>query len=165
LIAIGDSKTWLNFVATAEVTLNSLDPFGFAVAIIAGWQGHTTLQYGQPLPDQPRTGHPFPAFGGYALGLPGPPTLMIYENTPAVPENPIVQSARTLQTGVKYIFKFQAQQNSSGGSHYSFKVWPASSTEPANWDLQCDGELSLGSIVLAAHRADVSFGAVTVTGL
>jgi uncharacterized repeat protein (TIGR01451 family) len=165
LIAIGDSKTWLNFVATAEVTMNSLDPFGFAVAIIAGWQGHTTLQYGQPLPDQPRTGHPFPAFGGYAQGLPGPPTLMIYENTPAVPENPIVESARTLQTGVKYIFKFQAQQNSSGGSHYSFKAWPATTAEPANWDLQCDGELSLGSIVLAAQRADVSFGAVTVTGL
>jgi uncharacterized repeat protein (TIGR01451 family) len=165
LIAIGDRSTWKNFVATAEVTMNSLDGYGFAVGIIAGWQGHTTLQYGQPLPDQPRTGHPFPGFGGYTDGPGGPPSLVIYENTPSVPEAVITQTGKTLQIGVKYIFKFQAQQNSSGGSHYSFKVWPASSREPANWDLQGDGELSLGSIVLAAHRADVSFGAVTVTGL
>jgi hypothetical protein len=153
-------------VATAEVTMNSLDSFGYAVAIIAGWQGHTTLQYGVPLADQPRTGHPFPAFGGYAQGLPGPPALMIYQNTPAVPESVISQNTtKTLQTGVKYIFKFQAQQNKSGGSHYSFKAWAASSQEPSGWDVEGDGELSKGSLVLAAHRADVSFGAVTVTAL
>jgi regulation of enolase protein 1 (concanavalin A-like superfamily) len=167
LIAIGDSKTWQNFVATAEVTLNSLDPYGYAVGIIAGWKGHTTLQYGQPLPDQPRTGHPFPGFGGYAMGLPGPPALMLYQNTTPSPESVIVQdtSGLTLQTGVKYIFKFQTQQNSSGGTTYSFKVWPSGTTEPAGWNLQGNGELSTGSIVLAAHRADVTFGLVTVTGL
>jgi uncharacterized repeat protein (TIGR01451 family) len=167
LIALGDRTTWTNFVATAEVTMNSLDSFGFAVAIIAGWQGHTTLQYGVPLTDQPRTGHPFPAFGGYAFGLPGPAALMIYENTPSVPESVIAQNTtKTLQIGLKYIFKFQAQQqHTGGGSHYSFKAWLASATEPAAWDVEGDGELSTGSLVLAAHRADVSFGAVTVTGL
>jgi hypothetical protein len=46
-----------------------------------------------------------------------------------------------------------------------FKAWPASGAEPAAWDVQGDGELSKGSLVLAAHRADVSFGTVTVTGL
>jgi uncharacterized repeat protein (TIGR01451 family) len=169
LIAIGDRGTWQNYVATAEVTLNSLDPFGFGVGIICGWQGHTTLQYGQPLPDQPRTGHPFPGFGGYIAGgaFPGggPPSLNIYTNTPSTPEAVLAQTPRTLQLGVKYIFKFQVQQNLSGGSHYSFKAWPASSPEPAPWDVQADGELSQGSILLAAHRADVSFGLVTVTGL
>jgi hypothetical protein len=167
LIAIGDKTNWLNYVVTAEVTLNKLDGFGFAVGIIAGWQGHTTLQYGQPLPDQPRTGHPFPGFGGYSMGFPSPPILNLYENTPSVPEHIMAQdtTGRTLQLGVKYIFKLQAQQNTSGGTHYSFKVWPASSSEPTNWDLQADGELSTGSIVLAAHFADVSFGAITITGL
>jgi regulation of enolase protein 1 (concanavalin A-like superfamily) len=166
LIAIGDRTTWQNYVVTAQVTMNWLDPFGFAVGIVVGWQGHTTLQYGVALPDQPRTGHPFPGLGEYSMGN-GPPCLNIDENTPSAPENIMVQdtSGRTLQTGVQYIFKFQVQQNSSGGSHYSFKVWPASGTEPASWDLQTDGELSQGSIILAAHRADVSFGVVTITGL
>jgi hypothetical protein len=165
LITIGDRTTWLNYVVTAEVTLNRLDTYGYSVGIIAGWQGHTTLQYGQPLPDQPRTGHPFPGFGGYSQGLPGPPNESIYENTPSVPEHVMVQNNLTLQLSVKYIFKFQAQQNTSGGTHYSLKIWPASGTEPAAWDLQTDGELSQGSIVLAAHRADVSLGTVTITGL
>jgi hypothetical protein len=65
---------------------------------------------------------------------------------------------------VTYTFKFQVQPNGTGGSHYSFKVWPASGTEPSTWLLQADGELGQGSILLAAHRASVSFGAVSITG-
>jgi regulation of enolase protein 1 (concanavalin A-like superfamily) len=166
LITIGDRTTWNSYTVNAEVTLNALDRYGFAVGIIVGWQGHTTLQYGQPLPDQPRTGHPFPGLFEYSMGNGGAPNLNIYENTPSVPESVMVKdnSGRTLQLGTKYIFKCQVAANTSGGSHYSFKVWPASSAEPANWDLQTDGELSRGSIILAAHMSDVSFGTVTITG-
>lgn len=166
LVTIGDRVSWLNYVVTAEVTLNQLDGYGYAVGIIAGWQGHTTLQYGVALPDQPRTGHPFPGFGGYSMGYPGPPIISLYENTPSVPENTMAEdtSGLTLSTGVKYIFKLQTQQNTSGGTHYSFKVWPASTPEPAAWNVQADGELSNGSIVLVAHHADVSFGAINITG-
>jgi hypothetical protein len=166
LIAIGDQTAWHDYIATAEVTLNSVDSFGFAVGIIAGWQGHTTIQYGVPLPNQPRIGHPFPGFGGYSMGYPGPTNINIFANTAATPETVLTQDTTiSLQLGVKYIFKFQAQTNSSGGSHYSFKVWPASVSEPVNWNLQADGEACQGSIVLVAHQADVSFGAVSITGL
>jgi hypothetical protein len=166
LIAIGDRIAWRNYVATAEVTLNSIDSFGFAVGIIAGWQGHTTLQYGVPLPNQPRIGHPFPGFGGYSMGYPAPAIMDIFENTPAAPETVLAQGpTQLLQLGVKYVFKFQVQANSSGGSQFSFKVWPAAKPEPTNWNFQADGEASEGSIVLAAHRADVSFGAVSITAV
>ncbi|HVW86967.1 MAG TPA: DUF1349 domain-containing protein [Bryobacteraceae bacterium] len=163
ILNLGDRTNWTNYTVTAEVTMNSLDPAGFSVGIVAGWQGHTTIQYGQPLPDQPRTGHPFPGAAGYNAGN-GPPTLNIQENTVANPETVIAQdtSGRTLNLGVKYIFKFQAQANASGGSHYSFKVWPASASEPANWDLQADGELSNGSVILLAHECDITFGNVTI---
>jgi hypothetical protein len=165
LIAIGDRTTWRNYTVTAEVTLNSGYPFGYAVGIIVGWQGHTTVQYGQILPDQPRTGHPFPGLFQYSSDG-GPANLNIYENTPTNPEHVMVKdtSGKTLQLGTKYIFKGQVAANASRGSHYSFKVWAASSPEPANWDLQTDGELSQGSIVLAAHMANVNFGRVTITG-
>jgi regulation of enolase protein 1 (concanavalin A-like superfamily) len=166
ILDLGDRNAWQNYVATAEVTMNGVNPNGFAVGFVVGWQGHTTVQYGQVLPDQPRTGHPFPGAGIYGGGL-GPEGVMIYENTVGNPETIIVQdtTGRTLNLGVKYVFKFQVQNNSSGGSHYSFKIWPASGAEPANWDLQGDGELGLGSVILLAHECDVSFGTVTVTGL
>src|SRR5262249_45597124 len=161
--AIGDQTAWRNYVATAEVTLNAVDSFTYAVGIICGWQGHT--QDGAS-PQQPREGHPFPGLGGYSMGSPGPSSLQIYENTRAAPETVLVQQTnQILQLGVKYIFKVQVQKNASGGSHFSFKVWPATSPEPVNWNLQANGEANQGSIVLVAHRADVTFGAVTITGL
>ncbi len=53
--------------------------------------------------------------------------------------------------------------NTIGGSLYKFKIWKTGTTEPANWLLQTNSDLSRGSIVLAAHRADVNFGTVTLT--
>ena len=164
VIAIGDRVTWKNYLVTAEVTLNWLDPWAYQIGIVVGWQGHTAVQYGQTLSVQPRIGHPFPAFPSWG-NIFGPPELYIWTNTASVVEGQLARKARTLQTGVKYIFKCRVQQNSSGGSLFSFKVWPASSTEPAAWDLQANGELSQGSILLGAYRADVTFGQVTITGL
>jgi hypothetical protein len=166
ILDIGQRNTWQQYVVTAETTLNRINPAGFGVGIVSGWQGHTTIQYGVSLPDQPRTGHVFTGAGVYDGAL-GPASLNIQENTVANPETIIAQdgSGLNLSLGVKYIFKFQVQNNAFGGSHYSFKVWPASGSEPANWNLQADGELGLGSVILLAHECDVSFGAVTVTGL
>ena len=165
LIDIGDRNTWQNYTGTVNVTINWMDPAGFGVGVVVGWQGHSSDQYGQILTVQPRIGHPFPAFFAYSSGS-GPPDLNIFENTLSVPESYLIQdtSGMTLQSGVTYTFKFQVQPNGTGGSHYSFKVWPASGTEPSNWLLQADGELGQGSILLAAHRASVSFGAVSITG-
>jgi regulation of enolase protein 1 (concanavalin A-like superfamily) len=167
LLTLGDRNTWQDLEVTAEVTIHSLDPYDFGVGIVAGWQGHTTNQYGVPLPDQPRTGHPFPGLGWYSKEPWTGPRLNIYCNTDSRPETVLIQdtSGRTLKLEVKYIFKLRVQKNAAGGSHYSFKVWEAASPEPSAWDLEVDGELGKGSIVLAAHRADVSFGAVSVTGL
>jgi len=164
LLAIGDRNTWQNYVASAEVTIHSLNSDSFGLGIVVGWQGHTTVQYGVALPDQPRTGHPFPAYGQYTGGT-GPSSMSIWTNTATVVETALAQAPLTLQLGVTYVFKIQAQQNTSGGSTYSFKIWPKSSSEPAAWNLQANGEACLGSILLAAYYADVSFGPVTIQGL
>jgi hypothetical protein len=63
---------------------------------------------------------------------------------------------------VAYTFKFSVTDNTVGGSLYKFKIWKTGTAEPTAWLLQANGDLSRGSIVLAAHRADVNFGTVTL---
>jgi hypothetical protein len=91
----------------------------------------------------------------------------MYENTPTHPEREVVYqpSAKPpLLFETKYVFKMQVQRHTGkNSSRYSFKAWPASTTEPTNWTLQFDGDLGQGSVVLAAHRSDVSIGAVNVS--
>jgi len=125
-----------------------------------GWTGHTTDQYGVPLPDQPRTGHPFPADFIYSDH-----GLVIGSNSAVTTEATLAQLNTTLSIGVKYVFKFQVTSNTSGGSHFSFKVWPSGTTEPPAWQLQADDVLSRGSVVIAAHQADITVGNISVTPL
>ncbi|MEN9581011.1 MAG: hypothetical protein RJA70_4020, partial [Pseudomonadota bacterium] len=52
----------------------------------------------------------------------------------------------------------------------STKLWPASSAEPAAWDLSAELPVyettkGAGSILLIAHMSDVTFGKVTVLPL
>src|SRR5205823_4704851 len=48
ILDIGQRNTWQQYVVTAETTLNRINPAGFGVGIVVGWQGHTTIQYGVP---------------------------------------------------------------------------------------------------------------------
>jgi regulation of enolase protein 1 (concanavalin A-like superfamily) len=170
LITLGDISAWTDYEVTAEVTVNAFDCHDYGVGIVVGWQGHTTADNGVIKPDQPRTGHPFPGLGWFAtLGSNLAPNAQfnIYANTSATPETALAKdtTGRKMTVGAKYMFKFRTVQNTLGGSHYSLKVWLASSPEPTNWDLQADGVKTQGSIVLGAHRVDVSFGKINVIQL
>jgi hypothetical protein len=156
LFDFGDANNWANLVGTAEITINALDCTGFALGAIVGWTGHTTDQFGT----QPRTGHPFPADFAYTEH-----GLIIGSNSSTTPESTLAQLNVSLAAHVKYIFKFQVTSNSSGGSHFSFKVWQSGTTEPANWQLQADDVLARGSVVIAAHEADITVGNISITPL
>jgi exosortase len=156
LIDIGDMNTWANLVGTAEMTLNAIDGRPFGMGVIVGWRGHTQASRD----DQPRTGHPFPAsfqYSGTALG--------IYANTSLSPETWLVQKTAPLSLGVKYTFKFRVTPNSWGGSHFSFKAWKSRTKEPPHWQLEADGELARGSVLIGAHNADISVGRINITPL
>ena len=59
----------------------------------------------------------------------------------------------------------QANPDPSIPATYRFKVWPASSAEPALWDVErrgFNGEPSGGGLLLLAHHVDARFGAVRV---
>jgi hypothetical protein len=167
LIAIGDMNTWSNYEVTAEVTINTVDCMDFGIGIVTGWKGHSTIQFGQALPDQPRTGHVFTGLGWWMNEVPAIPkgsiaAEEIYNNTVLHPETVLAGQNRFLTLGLKYIFKFRVDPNGASSSLYSLKMWPASLPEPASWDLQAVGELNQGSILLASHKGDVSYGRVTI---
>jgi hypothetical protein len=171
LIALGD-VSWTNYQVTAEITVNSFDCFQYSIGVVVGWTGHTIWPfYPVPQPDQPGTGHPFFGFGSYATtGTQTAPNaeLNIYANSPNYPETVLVQDTTGFRIvpGVKYVMKFAVQRNSNNtSSEYYLKIWPASATEPSNWDLAAQGDASTGSILLAAFQADVSFGKISVVSL
>jgi Beta xylosidase C-terminal Concanavalin A-like domain len=169
LIALGD-ETWTDYQVVASIKVNTFDCNNFSVGIVVGWTGHTTDPTA-PQPDQPRTGHPFFGFGTYATivsDVPPTGTLNIYANSKSYPEKVLVADTTgiTITPGVTYMMKFAVQRNSgNSSSQLSLKLWPASSTEPANWNLQANTDASTGSVLLGAVSADVSFGNVTVTAL
>jgi hypothetical protein len=165
LVTIGQAGTWAQYQGTAQVTINSMDPDGSAIGIIAGFKGATSDLHGIQTPDQPRIGHPFPAAFLYDNDPGAAPKVEIYQNTDAHQEMTLVKDASGLKltVGVAYTFKFSVTDNAIGGSLYKFKIWKTGTAEPSAWLLQANGELSRGSIVLAAHRSDVSFGTVTVS--
>jgi regulation of enolase protein 1 (concanavalin A-like superfamily) len=180
LLTIGNSSTWKDYVATAEVTLHYISDFNltppanhndsdFGVGILVGWHGHTSDIFGVPQNVQPNIGHPFPAVGWYSSAGGHGGVLQLYQNTATHIEQVMAfqpSSGLALQFETKYIFKIQVTLNSGGtSSHYSFKVWPSGTTEPSTWNVQSDGDVSQGSIVLVAHRSDVTFGQVSVSQL
>jgi regulation of enolase protein 1 (concanavalin A-like superfamily) len=165
LVTIGQASTWSQYVATVHVKINSMDPDGSAIGIIAGWQGATADLHGVLPHTQPRSGHPFPALFEYDNAAGQPQRADIYSNTDAHPEQPlVVRNPTHLTPGVTYSFKIRVTDNGSGGSRFQFKIFRTGSAEPDTWLLDTNGDLSRGSIVLAAHRADVNFGSVSVVG-
>ncbi len=164
LVTLGQASTWAQYQVTAQVTINSMDPDGAAVGLIAGWQGATDNLHGVVTSDQPRIGHPFPAAFLYDNSAGTARRVEIYANTDTHPEQTLLAdtTGTQLTLGVAYTFKAQVTDNATGGSDFKFKVWKTGTTEPSAWLLQTSGDLSRGSIVLAAHRSDVDFGAVSV---
>src|SRR5207244_2788137 len=105
-------------------------------------------------------GHPFPA--DFVFTEHG---LIIGSNCSATPETTLVERNIELALEVKYTFKFQVTSNMARGSRFSFKVWRAGTPEPTGWQLQADGVLCRGSVLVAAHRADVTVGNIHITPL
>jgi hypothetical protein len=163
LIALGD-LTWADYEITVPITVHSTDgPSNnpSAVGFLLRWDGHDLLAN-----EQPRLAwYPNGAVGWYrwhqdANG----PTLEIIENGPV---SGSVLGGRSLELGVKYMFKMRVETLPPGSSHkcaYSLKFWQESQPEPAGWDLVhwASTGFDYGSLLLIAHYADAAFGNVTV---
>ncbi len=159
LIAIGD-VTWQDYEVTVPITFHEfVHDFkaggGPGAGILLRWTGHVALD-----DKQPRHGWlPIGALGWYRsyymhmLGGANGNEIGGYPET-VHPE-----------LGVPYIFKLRVQSRPAQPSVYYMKVWKAGTPEPTGWPLAVagqEGELSHGSFLLVAHKADISFGNVSV---
>jgi len=168
LLTLGDD-TWTSFEATVPITVNGVDPGGYApvnggpaIGFIPHWKGHVDADFTQP-------------HWGFAGQLGGcvwyrykslGERLEIRDQNAALVAQDL--TGKTLTPGVTYLFKMASKVVPGNGPEYKLKVWPATEVEPDVWDLTAQippGGPSSGSLVLVAHYVDASFGDVSVTNL
>ena len=170
LVDVGD-LAWTDYEVTAQVTVHSIDPAGFAppsngpaIGLLLRWIGHS------PTPDsQPNWYYfPFGAIGWYRWNPNGEEALGVAINPGGSGVSDT--SGWTLAFEVTYVFKMRVETrvDSLGNPFpfYSFKVWPASDPEPAAWTLTTPGNVGdppAGSVLLLAHHVDATFGPVSAT--
>jgi regulation of enolase protein 1 (concanavalin A-like superfamily) len=148
LIALGD-RTWTDYEATVPLTMHSM-PDSFGVGLLFRWDGHTD----DPVVcDQPKCGYfPLGAIGWLndgKINFWGPPP----------------STQKTWELDTTYIFKMRVETTGGITSTYSIKAWdPLVESEPAGWDVAFDTtDTPLnGSLMLIVHKADATFGNITV---
>ena len=163
LVAIGDTL-WKDYQVTVPVTVHNFydrsgEGSGPGVGLIARWRGHTGDEV-------PRLGHPYGILAWYrkhsdtSIGY----RLSLYKNGDYIAADDL--SGRTLTLRTTYMFKLKAETQANHITEYKFKVWPQNSPEPGTWDLSAavTGPES-GSVLLVAHKCDVSFGDVAIENI
>ena len=147
LVGVGAMEWPDGYEVRAQVTIHSATSGG--VGLLTGWTGHSGTY-------QPRTGHPYGALGWYRVNR------LELVNTNAVA---VGTKIKPLTPGVDYTFVLRAEPLGDGNSTYSFKVFQTGTPEPAEWDLTGVLPSRAGSVLLAAHHTDASFGTVTTSPL
>lgn len=169
LVAIGDME-WRDYEVTTSLILHHFVPTGLRYPSVGGWAGLVLRWQGHQdwSSDQPRRGwYPLGCIVHYGVrkDIRQEVFRLWGNNCFAIADD---ESASKLLPGRQYIFKARAETLADTNSRYSLKVWETGQVEPDDWLLQGFGPhdaLKSGSLLLAAHQTDVSFGPVTVTSL
>ncbi len=152
LIAVGD-RTWEGDVeVSADVRIHSWELHG-GVGLAVGWQGHAGNE-------EPRLDWPVEALGWLRNGEDSAQLELV------VFDNEVLGSEPTRAAlGTTLTFKVRSQHTGFGQTLVSFKVWPAASPEPSEFQLEESVPARGGSVLLVAHFADVTWQSVTMTSL
>ena len=162
LLTIGD-KTWpTEYDVEVYVTMHSATETTSGVGFAVGWQGHEVMPTSPNA--QPRMGWPLQAIAWpRALFVPGSTfRIEIYDD-----QNPVQSSIPvTLQPDVPYVMKARSETLTTKAetSRFWAKIWPEGAAEP-DWQISADIPTRPGSVLLIAHRADVTWKKVIVTPL
>jgi uncharacterized repeat protein (TIGR02543 family) len=164
LIAVGD-VSWTDYEVLVPITIHAFHPDPNnpsdrgGVGIITRWQGH--IGSNQPPDGWTRLG----AYGYYSNRV-GALALRLDATSPYT-------QSFNFQYNRTYMFKLRAETVSQGG-RYSLKVWEQGKPEPA-WNnsdfsnivnrVDSNNDLLQGSVLLVAHRAEATFGDVTICPL
>ncbi|WP_447971919.1 Ig-like domain-containing protein [Nitrospira sp. M1] len=164
LLAIGDMSSWENYEVETRVTFNTVTSSSSAAfGFVHGWTGHTSDPPTGPS-GQPLVGAPLGAISWYRLRVPNPPRLEIsnWINNSEV-RLKVDNSGFTLSPGKTYSFRSRTQALTSGVL-YTLKVWEVGQPESSGSLIQVlnNPPQPVGSLLLLAHKADVTFGPTNV---
>ena len=155
-IAIGDiSWPTADYEVTVPFTLHSdFAGVGFAV----GWQGHEGGS------SSPLKGWPLQALA-WIRGSNSNPNLNIvtYGGLVGWEVTNVSKPLTSLAMNERYILKSFSEPVGDGTmSKFHVKFWKDGNQEPSNWDLKFDVPTRDGSVLLVAHKADVTFGNISI---
>ncbi|MEI6035129.1 MAG: hypothetical protein WCS65_12740 [Verrucomicrobiae bacterium] len=176
LLAFGDRR-WSDYEIFAEVTVHGFHTahpgyphaMGPGVGFLTRWAGH----HDDGL--QPRVEwRPCGVLGWYRFGRDRADAVRNYRlcmnggDTSAPGLSGLLaedHSGLQIKPEVPHSFRMRVKSRKGRTSHYSLRVWPASSPEPREWNLQAEGlpcENQTGSILFVCHHADASLRRVQV---
>lgn len=170
LVAIGD-VAWTDFEVKVPVKILSLNTNdwtgpsnGAGVGLLIRWRGHTRITED----DQP--GSNWRNLGALAWHRWLPDGSAAFEMLGNGGSSMIYRNDDQIKLGKEYIFKASVKNSGIPGqpATYLFKFWESNQPEPADWYMSSignPGELTSGSLVLAAHQAIVEFGNVEIKPL
>ena len=158
LLAVGD-WTWQDCEIVVPFTVHGYTPPPYnwqvnepGIGMVLRWPGHSENAPYQP-GQQPRVG--WEPNGAVAL-------YRYNKTDPTLPGT----ANFTIVNGITYYFKATVKTLSTG-YRYELKIWEASQSENAAVFLYRKtmplDDLAAGSVLLVAHRVDVTFGNVTIT--
>jgi hypothetical protein len=154
LLAAGQRHWASEFEVLCPMTIHDFETTfpdgGPAIGVLFGWQGHDGT-------GQPHYGHPYQSIG-FIRGLASSPYLQLMRNG----DVGVATTPATINVGTRYLMRIRSRTISATMSRVRMRVWEDGTSEPGSWDLVADFVTRGGSIVLVAHRADVTFGDTTI---
>lgn len=150
LLVAGQRHWGSDFEVLAPITIHDFETTfpdnGPAIGIGLGWTGHDGS--GQPL-----FGHPYQSIG-FIRGLHSSPYLQLMrDGDVGVATTPIA-----ISLGTRYLMRIRSEAVTITTSHVYLRVWEDGTPEPGTWNLDAFFVTRGGSILLIAHRAEVTFG-------
>ncbi len=161
-IVFGD-QLWQDYEVTTQLRVdtiknrNGIPLGGPAVGLLLRWQGHVDWN----LPDRPRIGwYPTGAIGWFSWG-----SSLDAGSYQIVGSGGLIDvvddSGLIAHIGTTYIWKMRVETlPGNQGSLYSFKTWPTSQDEPAQWLMTYQSPATsppTGAVMLFVHNAQVTF--------
>ncbi len=166
LIAIGD-VAWRDYQVAVPITFHRFDPVGLRfpsvgqwAGLVLRWQGHADWSADQPW----RGWYPLGAIihYGFRKKTQRSELRMFGNNGFAIADD---RNGTELALGKRYWFQARVESLANKPSRYTLKVWPDGMDESHACSMIGVGspdELKHGSLVLAAHHTDASFGTIRV---
>ncbi len=152
LLLVGDQTWATNYEVEVPITIHS-NQGDAGIGFAFGWDGHTGST-------SPRTGWPLQAIG-WVRYQGGSPQLRILTYTTGIEAT----QAITITNGVTYRLKARSEAIGGGQSRFYVKIWEDGTAEPGTWMIQADIATRNGSVLMITHKADVTWGNMTITPL